>query len=637
MIGFKSLCPMLQNYAKLRPMLFAALVGLMLWVLSPMKRIDDVWSDLLLACQAKPAEGNVILLAISAEDVINHGQERLSRKFLAETLNILQHEKVKRILLDFNLGAGVTPNEEAMLRAAMMYLGPDRVAIAYEPDASLRTKSTLLQYATTVDLAFTPDTDGRLRVLNKSSLDSQPNPFAWLHEGISKLQPTILDRRIDPASIPKFSLTELHQGRFPTGAFEDKLVVISTDPKLSRTVSQLPLHGRMDRGTILAMATESRIGLYDQRVSQTNFISLLAHIVLSIGGYLIGAQAPNVKRAVWGAFWIATLALAFSWTLCVLHGVPSRPGTILLATTFSLYIALAYRLKVIELLAGLLSGVLSPEEVWLWRVYGERKTPVVLFDAMGHIKRANPQALEVFKLSVDQFSSQISPLARSTMPNLGERRESLEWLGTNKSIWTIDWPSQSLPLAIFTDVTTQQEELARLHTQLYTDPLTGEANRAGFEKALTELDAHVLTNYAIIFMDMNGFKAVNDTYGHDAGDTLLKIAGQRFRKVIGPEPVLARLGGDEFAIILRNCSAIDVVQDMCQELESSLGAEIDLGKCSVKVGVAAGFATQQSSAETTACVLRRADLAMYERKAFLKSRPPLASMPIHSPLPSLKA
>jgi diguanylate cyclase (GGDEF)-like protein len=223
------------------------------------------------------------------------------------------------------------------------------------------------------------------------------------------------------------------------------------------------------------------------------------------------------------------------------------------------------------------------------------------------------------------------------MPNLGERRESLEWLGTNKSIWTIDWPSQSLPLAIFTDVTTQQEELARLHTQLYTDPLTGEANRAGFEKALTELDAHVLTNYAIIFMDMNGFKAVNDTYGHDAGDTLLKIAGQRFRKVIGPEPVLARLGGDEFAIILRNCSAIDVVQDMCQELESSLGAEIDLGKCSVKVGVAAGFATQQSSAETTACVLRRADLAMYERKAFLKSRPPLASMPIHSPLPSLKA
>lgn len=621
--------------ANLRPVLFAALTGTLLWVMSPMKRLDDVWSDLLLACQAKPTEGNVIVLAISAEDVIHHGQERLSRKYLAETLNILKHEKAKRILLDFNLGAGVTPDEEAALRVAMLSLGPDKVAIAYEPDALLRTKSILLQLATTVDLGFTPDADGRLRILNKSSLDFQPNPCTWLHEGISKIEPTTLDRRIDPGSIPKFSLTQLHHRQFPPNTFRDKLVIISFDRCLAKTSSQLPLHGRVDRGTVLSIATESRIGQYDQKVSQAHYISMLAHIIFIVGGYLIGAQAPNVKRAVWGAFGIATLALALTWSLSVFQGVPSRPGTILLTTAFAVYIALAYRLKVIELIGGLLSGVLSPEEVWLWRVYGEKNTPAVLFDAMGHIKRANPAAIKLFGLNTGQFATQVSPLARETMPNLGERRESLEWFGPDKTSWKIEWPSQNLPLAVFVDVTSHQIELERLHSQLYTDPLTGEANRAGFEKELTELDTHALTNYSIIFMDMNGFKAVNDTYGHDAGDMLLKTAGQRFRKVIGPEPVLARLGGDEFAIIIRNLSAKDEIQKLRHELESSLGAEIDLGPCSVKVGVAAGFSTQQTPTESSASVMRRADLAMYERKAFLKSNSLFPSMSIESGVSSV--
>lgn len=610
----------------LRPMLFTALMGMLIWLSSPVAKIDNVWCDFLLTCQAAPANGNVILLAISAEDVLKHGQERLSRKFLADTLSILEQEGAKRILLDFNLGAGVTPEEEKKLNTAMMGLGPDRLAIAYEPDPSLRTKSTLLLNTTTVDLSFTPDSDGRLRILNKTTADLQPSPCAWLHEGVAKFEPTILDRRIAPNSIPKFSLTDLHERNFPKNFFRDKLIVISHDRQLSKTRSQLPIHGRVDRGTIIALATESRISQYDQRAAKADLLSMLTNILLIFGGYLIGAQAPNVKRALWGIFWVSTLALVISWNLCVFYGVPSRPGTILLTSISSLYIALAYRLKVLELIGGLLSGVLSPEEVWLWRVYGEKHCPVVLFDAMGHIKRANAAAIKAFGLTTDQFASKTSPLARLTMPNLGERCETVEWSEQPKSVWKIDWPSNSLPLAVFDDITSHQEEIARLQTQLYTDPMTGEANRAGFEKALAELDKKSINGYAIIFMDMNGFKAVNDTYGHEAGDILLKVASQRFRNVIGPESVLARLGGDEFAIIVRQQQTPNALLDLRDQLETSLGNEIDIGKCFVKVGVAAGFATQQSDTEETSSVLRRADHAMYERKAFLKSRPPITAL-----------
>ncbi|MBL8870345.1 MAG: GGDEF domain-containing protein, partial [Planctomycetaceae bacterium] len=264
---------------------------------------------------------------------------------------------------------------------------------------------------------------------------------------------------------------------------------------------------------------------------------------------------------------------------------------------------------------------------WLWRVYGDKNAPVVLFDAMGHIKRANEQAIEAFGLSPSDFATKISSLARITMPNLGERRDTIVWAGPPKTVWKLDWPSNSLPLAAFNDVTSHQEEIARLQTQLYTDPMTHEANRAGFERAIAELNDANDETFAIIFMDMNGFKAVNDTYGHDAGDILLKVAGQRFRKVIGPDAVLARLGGDEFAIIVRNVRCADQLLDLRDRLEASLDERVDIGQCTVKVGVAAGYAIRENNQEESASVLRRADHAMYERKAFLKSRPPTLALP----------
>lgn len=631
-----SLCPVLARSTHFRPMLFTALMGMLLWLASPLARIDDVWSDFLLTCQETPVEGEVILIAITVEDVLAHGQERLSRKFLAETLNILNSAGVRRILLDFNLGSGVTPDEEQQLKAAMMALGPDKLAIAYEPDPIMRTKPSLLMHATPVDLSFTPDTDGRMRTLNNSSIELQPNPCAWLSEGKVLLESTMIDRRIAPNSVPKFDLTSVHQHKFPEGYFRDKMVVISHDRKLAKTRAQLPIHGRVDRGTIIAMATESHISGYNQRAAQADFVSMLANILLIFGGYLIGAQAPNVKRALWGIFWVVTLAITISWNLCVFYGVPSRPGTIMLTSVLALYIALAYRLKVLELIGGLLSGVLSPEEVWLWRVYGEKKSPVVLFDAMGHIKRANLAAIEAFGITTEHFKSQTSPLARQAMPNIGERSGTITLPGKTNSIWKVDWPSNSLPLAVFDDITSHQEEIIRLQTQLYTDPMTGEANRAGFENALKNLDVESVKGYTLIFMDMNGFKAVNDTYGHEAGDILLKVAGQRFRKVIGPEATLARLGGDEFAIIIRDLRDSDSILQLRDQLEASLGAEIDIGQCTVKVGVAAGFATQSDTNEDSASVLRRADHAMYDRKAFIKSRPSTTSLPSNDRSNSLR-
>lgn len=596
------------------------IIGMLLWLGSPVGKYDNIWSDFLLTCQSKPTSQKVILVAISPEDVLAHGQERLSRKFLADSLQQLNDAGVQRILLDFTLASFQTKEEASVLNEALSRFGPNRLAIADDQEANQNDTNNLSRHFTYLDLSFTIDQDGRIRTLSHLQPNRGASPYAWLHNGTLEYDATILDRRLDPLSIPKINLSQLEQGEYPANFFQNKLVVLGYDRQLSKTRAHLPVHGSVDRGTVIALATESRFENYNQQVLQAELISMAANIVFALCSYLIGTQAPHLSRALFALLTLAVLGIALSWSLTVFYGVPTRPATILLTSQISLGLAFAYRLCILELLGGLLSGVQSPEEVWLWRIHSDRETPVVLFDPMGHIKKANRHAVAAFQINPTLKDQQISELAFQCIPKLGERSTCIHYENSSLKTWEIEWPSSTLLLAVFHDATTQQAELKRLKSQLYTDPLTGEGNRASFEKTLASLDKTKYTSFSIFFMDMNGFKAVNDTYGHEAGDILLKIAAQRFRSVIGPNAFLARLGGDEFAIIVHDFQNENQLLDLRSNLEACLRDEIDIGHFSVTVGVAAGYAQCQSIDEDSASVLRRADQEMYKRKSILKSR-----------------
>ena len=86
------------------------------------------------------------------------------------------------------------------------------------------------------------------------------------------------------------------------------------------------------------------------------------------------------------------------------------------------------------------------------------------------------------------------------------------------------------------------------------DPLTGVLNRRGFEKEGAQVSAETAENGAVLYLDLNHFKSINDRFGHQAGDALLKAFGHRLEFCLRPEDVLGRLGGDEFAIVLPGVS-----------------------------------------------------------------------------------
>lgn len=602
------------------------LLCVLLWLLSPLAKFDVFWSDLLLARQRIPAPHNILVLNITPEDVISNGMERLSRKYLASTLTLLSNAGVSRVLLDLNMSRMSTPAEETAVLTALKRLGPERIGFAFESNSALRPGEKLLSEATTLNLALTPDYDGRIRSIEGSETKRIANPCIWLATGELNTSPSAIDLRYDPRSIRRASLSELHAGKIPTEILKNSCVIIAHSRELSRTRATLPLYGATDRGTILAIGTASSLSQYTFLAEQRMRIMTIFSSLLTLASLYVGYKTTTTTKICVSFFRILALIMVACYLATAWGGIPTKPASLLLSCLAIVGVSIADRLRVFELFKGLASGVLSPEEVWIWRTYGERETPVILFDAMGYIKKANPSALTEFRLDPQTLNHQISDLAKQCMPSLGEQNRQLTIQTNVKKVWEIDWPSKHLPIALFSDITAEHCKLEELQSQLMTDPLTGVLNRKGFQSTIETLDAANHRNYTVFFMDMNGFKAVNDQYGHSAGDTLLKVTARRFRNLLSSTEYVARFGGDEFAILIPRRLSTEDAFSMRELIESSLIERIDVGEALVQVGVAAGFAIPFDEHESREAILERADHDMYQRKMLLKRD----RMPINS-------
>jgi diguanylate cyclase (GGDEF)-like protein len=166
---------------------------------------------------------------------------------------------------------------------------------------------------------------------------------------------------------------------------------------------------------------------------------------------------------------------------------------------------------------------------------------------------------------------------------------------------------------------TMVDEMGRLARH---DSLTGLPNRTLFLDRVEQAVARSRRQprqIAVLFLDLDGFKSVNDRFGHAAGDELLKTVARRLLACVRDGDSVARLGGDEFAVLLEDAGRLEHVQQLCRRVLDGLRSEIGIAGHDVVIGTSIGVALA-APGDDAAALLRNADMAMYRAKALGKNR-----------------
>jgi len=176
-------------------------------------------------------------------------------------------------------------------------------------------------------------------------------------------------------------------------------------------------------------------------------------------------------------------------------------------------------------------------------------------------------------------------------------------------------------MGVVRDITEEKASASYLQHLAHFDPLTGLPNRLVLEQRLSEALDHARqteTRVALVFVDLNGFKTINDRYGHAAGDRVLITTATRLKRIQRATDTVARIGGDEFVVILQGLAPRLNLQDearsICQKILVVLSPPVTIGNDQRHIGTSLGVAVFPDHAPTMDRLLHIADLAMYEAK-----------------------
>lgn len=173
------------------------------------------------------------------------------------------------------------------------------------------------------------------------------------------------------------------------------------------------------------------------------------------------------------------------------------------------------------------------------------------------------------------------------------------------------------------DITERMQAEEQVRTMAFQDPLTGLCNRARFFELLGHARTQVHDagqRLALLFLDLDGFKEINDRHGHDAGDQLLRQVAERLRCTVPPHDPLCRFGGDEFLVLIHADGHDSTLEALAQRILVTISEPFDVDGRRLSVGVSIGIAVYPGDAVSTLDLVRAADTAMYQAKQQGKGR-----------------
>jgi diguanylate cyclase (GGDEF)-like protein/PAS domain S-box-containing protein len=207
------------------------------------------------------------------------------------------------------------------------------------------------------------------------------------------------------------------------------------------------------------------------------------------------------------------------------------------------------------------------------------------------------------------------------------------WMALNVSL-ARDWQFRAHNLIVQAqDISARRRAEAELYHNAYHDSLTQLSNRTHFNeclnRAIARVQRHPEQRFAVMYLDFDRFKMVNDSLGHKAGDELLVDLAKRLRATIRPTDVLARLGGDEFAVLMEDLHRQRDAVDLCERIQKELQKPFRLGSMDVAISASIGITFSTNGYQTSDQIIRDADIAMYKAKSKGKAQYAIFDSSLH--------
>jgi diguanylate cyclase (GGDEF)-like protein/PAS domain S-box-containing protein len=288
------------------------------------------------------------------------------------------------------------------------------------------------------------------------------------------------------------------------------------------------------------------------------------------------------------------------------------------------------------------------------RVMEETGEAIVVTDAVDRVQMVNPAFLHLTGMTPTEVIGKsaellgMPPLRESHLPGVAQAlKTGQRWSGESQqvcqdgraldtwlSVSTLRNEHQKITqhIRVFSDISVLKAHQRELAEQARHDSLTGLPNRRAFGERLHQAMARARRqpqSLAVLFIDLDGFKSVNDRYGHAAGDRLLAEVARRLLTCVRVTDCVCRLAGDEFTVILEGCGPQHEVARVCQRIVDRLSLPHDMGGDAVVATPSIGAAILQAG-EPSEALCQRADAAMYAAKhagkaGFVVARAPVAS------------
>ncbi|HYD94602.1 MAG TPA: EAL domain-containing protein [Noviherbaspirillum sp.] len=264
---------------------------------------------------------------------------------------------------------------------------------------------------------------------------------------------------------------------------------------------------------------------------------------------------------------------------------------------------------------------------------------VIITDDQGRIESVNPAFTQITGFSAEEAIGQTPRMLKSNHHDEAFYKDIWKSIAENGSwkgeIWNrrksgeVFLESQTIQcvhsddghvryVAVFNDITEQWRKDQRIEHLAFHDSLTGAANRALLGERLRQAvgaAAESEGTLAVMMVDLDRFKNVNDSFGHDQGDELLRAVATRLQEIVRGTDTVARLGGDEFVLLLRHPGAPEEIAAIAARVIDTIGAPIELAGLSLRVGASVGIAIYPADGADAASLLKSADTAMYDAKA----------------------